>query len=228
MVTLTLSSTHTQLVHTLPLLTGVFCQECLFPSITVLTILSRLSSRSDFFIKPSPQGLGFSNQTIIWPKSTPPPWFCCLDASETKVLSNLSLRYSSTVNLSLDGLPLPGWSPYLFFYWSAYQKESESESCSVMSNSLRPHELYSPWNSPGHNTGLPLLLGIFPTQGSNPGLPHCRWILYQLSHKGSPRKLKWVAYPFPSESSWHRNRTRVSCIAGRLFTNWAIREAQIP
>ena len=50
-------------------------------------------------------------------------------------------------------------------------------------------KLYSPWNSPGQNTGvgrLSLLQGIFPTHGSNPGLPHCRWILYQLSHKGSP------------------------------------------
>ena len=48
---------------------------------------------------------------------------------------------------------------------------------------------YSPWNSPGQNTGvgsLSLLQGIFPAQGSNPGLPHCRQILYQLSHKGSP------------------------------------------
>ena len=44
---------------------------------------------------------------------------------------------------------------------------------------------------------LSLLQGIFPTQGSNPGLPHCRWILYQLCHNGSPRILEWVAYPFP-------------------------------
>ena len=47
---------------------------------------------------------------------------------------------------------------------------------------------YSPWNSPGQNTGVgsfSLLQGIFPTQESNPGLPHCRQILYQLSHKGS-------------------------------------------
>ena len=46
----------------------------------------------------------------------------------------------------------------------------------------------SPWNSPSQNTGvgsLSLLQGIFPTQGSNPGLPHCRQTLYQLSHKGS-------------------------------------------
>ena len=65
-------------------------------------------------------------------------------------------------------------------------KDSESKSLSVVSDSLRPHGLYSPWNSPGQNTGmgsLSLLQGIFPTQGSNPGLPHCKWILYQLSHK---------------------------------------------
>ena len=80
----------------------------------------------------------------------------------------------------------------------------------------------SPWNSPGQNTGvgsLSLLQGIFPTQGSNPGLPHGRRILYQLSHKGSPRMLEWVAYPFSSRSSRPRNQTRVSCIAGGFFTN---------
>ena len=106
---------------------------------------------------------------------------------------------------------------------------SESESCSVMSNSLWPHRRYSQWNSPGQNTRvgrLSLLQGIFPTQGWNPGLPHCRWILYQLSHKGSPRILEWVAYPFPGGSSWPRNWTGVSCIAGGFFTNWAMREAQ--
>ena len=53
------------------------------------------------------------------------------------------------------------------------------------------------------------LQGIFPTQGSNPGLPHCRRILYQLSHKGSARILEWVAYPFSSGSSRLRNWTRV-------------------
>ena len=97
-----------------------------------------------------------------------------------------------------------------------------------MSDSLWPHGLYSPWNSPGQNTGvgsLSLLQGIFPNQGSNPGLPHCRRILYQLSHKGSPRILEWVAYPFSSRSSWPRNQTRVSCIAGRFFIKWAMREA---
>ena len=68
----------------------------------------------------------------------------------------------------------------------AVKKESESESHSVVSNSLRLHGLCSPWNSPGQDTGVgicSLLQGIFPMEGSNPGLPgfHCRWILYQLS-----------------------------------------------
>ena len=59
----------------------------------------------------------------------------------------------------------------------------------TVSNSLRPRGLYSPWNSAGRNTGvvsLSLLQGIFPTQGLNPGLLHCRRIFYQLSHKESP------------------------------------------
>ena len=67
-----------------------------------------------------------------------------------------------------------------------YGKYYESESHSVVSNSLWPHALHSPWNSPGQNTGvgsLSLLQGIFPTQGSNPGPQHCKQILYQLSLK---------------------------------------------
>ena len=77
-----------------------------------------------------------------------------------------------------------------------------SERCSVVSDYLWLHELYSPWNSLGQNTrvgSLSLPQGIFPTQRSNPGLPRCRQILYQLSHKGSPRILTWVAYPFPAD-----------------------------
>ena len=48
------------------------------------------------------------------------------------------------------------------------------------------------------------------THGLNPGLLHCRWTLYHLSHQGSPRILEWVAYPFSRGSSQSRNRTRVS------------------
>ena len=64
--------------------------------------------------------------------------------------------------------------------------QGDSESCSVKPDSLRPHGLYSPWNSSGHNTGvgsLSLLQGIFATQGLNPHLRHCRRILYQLTHR---------------------------------------------
>ena len=88
----------------------------------------------------------------------------------------------------------------------------------------------SPWNSLGHNIGvgsLSLLEGIFPTQGSNPGLLHCRQILYQLSHKRRLRTLEWVAYAFSSRSSWARNQTGVSCIVVIFFINWVIREAPL-
>ena len=81
------------------------------------------------------------------------------------------------------------------------------------------------WNSPGPNTGVgscSILQEIFQTQGSNPGLKHCRQILYQLSHQGSPSILEWVAYPFSSRSSRHRNWTGVS-IAGGFITSWATR-----
>ena len=74
------------------------------------------------------------------------------------------------------------------------------ESRSVMSDSLQLHGL----NSPGQNTGVSSfshIQGIFPTQGSNPGLLYWRWIIYQLSHKGSPRIPEWVAYPFSRGSS---------------------------
>ena len=85
-------------------------------------------------------------------------------------------------------------------------------------------QVLCPWNFPGQNTGvgsLSLLQGIFSILGSNPGLPHCRQILYQLSHQRSPRILGWVAYPFSKRSFWPRIQTVVSCIAGRFFTGWA-------
>ena len=66
-----------------------------------------------------------------------------------------------------------------------------SESCSVVSDSLRPHRLYSPWSSLGQNTGVgscSLLQGTFPSQGSNLGLQYCRQMLYQLSHQRSPQQ----------------------------------------
>ena len=71
--------------------------------------------------------------------------------------------------------------------------ESESENRSVVSDSLQPHRLYGPWNSLGRNSGAGshfLLQGIFPTHELNPGLLHCRRILYQLSHNVGKRNYR--------------------------------------
>ena len=141
---------------------------------------------------------------------------------------NHTLRNNSNPHqVSIKGFLCRFFTPKI----EARAQNGRSESCSVVSDSLRSHRLYSPWNSPGHNTGvgsLSLLQGIFWTQGSNAesptpqadslpaepqgkpnntgvgslsllqrifqtqepnqGLLHCRWILYQLSYQGSPRK----------------------------------------
>ena len=106
-------------------------------------------------------------------------------------------------------------------------------SRSVVSKSLWPLDCSLPGtsvygDSPGKNTRVgchAFLQRIFPTQGSNPGLLHCRWICYQLSHQGCPRILEWVVYPFSRESSQPRNQTGVSCIADGFFISWATRES---
>ena len=140
-------------------------------------------------------------------------------ATSTHTAATLELIVYSSSKCKIDSYPVTQ-----HFH---SRKVKVTQSCPALGD---PHgiPLYSPWNTPGQNTGvgsLSLLQGIFPTQGSNPGFLHCRWILYQLNHKGSPRILEWVAYPFSSGSSQPRNRTGVSCIAGGFFPNWAIREA---
>ena len=97
--------------------------------------------------------------------------------------------------------PSPGWVVFNSFSSCALEKMHVCVlSHSVVSDSLRPMDCSPPGSSvhgdfPGKNTGvgsLSLLQGIFPTQGLNPGLPHCGWILYHLNHQGSLRILEWV------------------------------------
>ena len=104
------------------------------------------------------------------------------------------------------------WILYQLSYWGSPKssmggikvgqslkvKVKVAQSCLTLCNPMDG----SPWNSPGKNTGvgsLSLLQEIFPTQRSNPGLPHCRWILYQLSHQGSPRILECFKVPSPED-----------------------------
>ena len=111
--------------------------------------------------------------------------------------------------------------------------KSESESHLVVSDSLWPHGLYSLPGSSVHGIIQARILewvaityskGIFPTQGSNPGPLHYRWILFHLSHQGSPRTLEWVAYPF-SRDLPAKNQTGISCIAEGFPTRRSIRKA---
>ena len=79
------------------------------------------------------------------------------------------------------------------------------------------HEYWSGWpcSSPGD----------LPDPGIEPWCPASQWILHHLSPQGSPRIQKWGTYSFSKGSSQPRNRTKVSCTAGRFFTSWATRKA---
>ena len=91
-------------------------------------------------------------------------------------MCNFAAVPQKTGGWSISYLPVGNWS-----------EVQVAQSCLTLWD---PMDLNSPWNPPGQNTGVgscSLLQGIFPIQGWNPGLLHCRQILYQLSHKGSPR-----------------------------------------
>ena len=92
-----------------------------------------------------------------------------------------------------------------------------------MSDSLRPHGLYSPWNSPGQNTGvgsLSLLQWIFLTQGSNRGLLHCGRILYQPSHQGSPYIYKSPANCVAHKPAVWTGSNRTACLCSMQGWGW--------
>ena len=139
------------------------------------------------------------------------PWTVALQVplstefSKAGILEWVSTPFSIGSSWPRDRTHVSCTASRLFTVWVTREapslcEDSESESCSVLSDSSWPHGLYSPWNSPDQNTGvgsLSLLQGTFPTQGSNPGLTYCRRILYQLNHQGSPVYCvslgKWIA-----------------------------------
>ena len=101
------------------------------------------------------------------------------------------LRRAALLTFCVSGGPYfyPSRDSFTELFNSISNQHTACESHSVVSDSLWPHGLHSPWNSPGQNTGVSshsLLQGIFPPQASNPGLLHCRQFLYQLSHQRSP------------------------------------------
>ena len=125
-----------------------------------------------------------------------------LGSGTMKVYLSQGTPFKSLTNSAQDGFFFfsPPFVDHLVddsCLWEAIHKMTQSKrilKSSVVSVSLRPHglwpaRLHCPWDFPGKNTGLGchfLLQGIFLTQGSNPGLLHCRRTLYHLSHQGSP------------------------------------------
>ena len=138
--------------------------------------------------------------TLCYPMDCSPPGYSVQGFSRQECWSGLP--FPSPGHLPEPGIKpgspalqadsLPSEPPEKPVLWK--KGKSESASHSVMSDCLRPHALYSPWNSPGQNIGVDchsLLHRIFLTQRSNLGLLHCRQILYHLSHQGSPMISAW-------------------------------------
>ena len=121
--------------------------------------------------------------TLYDPTECSPPSSSDHRISQARILEWVSLSFSRGSSWPRDQICVSSSAGSFFI------TESPGSECySVVSNSLWPHGLSSPWNSPGQKTGvssLSLLQGIFPIQGLNPGLPHCRKICYQASQRGS-------------------------------------------
>ena len=133
-------------------------------------------------------------------------------------LSNLSffLKYTfGGINCSLDTVLATSYKSAFFFLICSYFHFFVKLYSHLMWKSLSRVRLFAtPWTiqsmefSRPENTGvgsLSLLQGIFPTQGSNPGLPHCRWILYQLSHNHIFRKSVWKEISLTLDIKKHLN-----------------------
>ena len=112
-------------------------------------------------------------------------------------------RISEGCGKTTRGVTYTQWKLLLLFSWCAVLR-LVTQSCLTLCHSMvcSPPGSSVRGNSPGKNTGMSchaLLQGNFPIPGSNPGLPHCRQILYHVSPQGSPRILEWLAYPFSGD-----------------------------
>ena len=141
---------------------------------------------------------------------------------QARILEWVAISFSRASSQPRNQTCLSCICRWIFYYWATKDALSV-QSLSRVWLSATPSTIQSmEFSRPEYWSGYPLpSLEDLP----NPGLPHCR-ILYQLSHKGSSRILEWVAYSFSRASSQPRNQTRISCIVGRFFANWATMEAQ--
>ena len=131
-----------------------------------------------------------NNQITVYTSTTPEVFLCTVRISKYNLqlnLHDLSSSVSRVPHLRVNLRPIVTLG-------QQKQQQCQSFSCVRLFAipkrsliSLQPTRLLCLQDFPGQNTGVGchfLLQGIFPTRGSNPALPHCRWILCQLSHKG--------------------------------------------
>ena len=197
--------------------------HCNFPDSKVCSIACHLHGRA--------LGPSWRTSFAAWNRNACPQGFKASDTSGAPLCAPCTFPSSQSAVLK-ETVISSFLSARAWLQWAAGQMGAGAREWSEVSRAqlfatpcnIQPMEF-------SQNIGvgsLSLLQGIFQTQGSNPGFLYCWRFLYQLSHKGSPTILEWVAYPLSSRCSRLRRLTRVSCIAGGFFTNWATREAPVP
>ena len=135
------------------------------------------------------------------------PMDCSLPGSsvhgilQARILERVAIPFSRGSSQPRDGAWVSCTASRIFTSWATsgsplllevkVRKWSRSVVSDLCDHGLQPTRLHRPWDFPGKSTEVGCLFflqGIFPTQGSNPGLLHCRQTLYPLSHQGSPRR----------------------------------------
>ena len=161
-------SNHLILCHPLLLPLSIFPSIRVFSSGSVLRFRWPKHWNFSFSISPSSEYSGLISFRMDW--------------FDLLVVQGILLQHHSSKTSVL-------WCSAFFMVQLSHPYITTQKTIALIRRTFAGKVMSLLFNTPGQNTGvdsLSLLQGIFPTQGPNPGLPQCRWILYQLRHKGSP------------------------------------------
>ena len=155
-----------------------------------------------------------------------PPGFSVHGILQARTLKCIAILFSRGSSWPRDRTRVLCIAGGFFTVWATREAQSESEGCSIVSDSLWPHGVHGILQARILEWVAFLLFRECPQPSDQTQVSHiARGFLTSCATRVAQEYWSEVAYPFLGGSSWPRNVTRVSCIAGGFFTNWTIREA---